>query len=47
MKKKGRKERLQGRIEDFERMMAGSKSDIMRKAPNGFRKPGSQRKKGT
>jgi hypothetical protein len=45
VKTKARKERLQGRIEDFEKMKE-SKSDIMRKVGiAGFTKPGSQRKK--
>lgn len=46
MKTKARKERLQGRIDDFEKMR-GSKSDIMNKVGiGGFTKPGSGRKKG-
>lgn len=40
IRKKKASKRLQGRIEDWERVTKEQKSDITRKMPNGFRKPG-------
>lgn len=35
--------KLAGRIHDWEQMVAGNRSDIIRKHPKGFRKPGSNK----
>jgi len=44
MKYKKKVARLNGRIADWESMMKGNASDIVRKHPRGFRKPGSVKK---
>ena len=44
--KRSKKKRntLAGRIADWENMMGGKGSDIVRKHPRGFKKPGSNTK---